>query len=263
MARRGTGTVAQTVRGLGASHSSARTSRPPGRLPGPLERFAAVKGTLMLEVTLHANGTFDLKWYLLGQVYVNPLRGRWSDRNNRYVTLNWAGEDRYGFTYESGHLAFYHHPSPSGVVDERTALRFVLQRTASALTDREEATVALIAAVKVHDLDSVRRYARNGGNLNAVDDMGWPMLRYAVFHDQADLAVLLLELGADPDVHDGLGGSPLHAAAEKNRIELARLLIPRGADVNARSISVGLRFTRPHRTVWRNSYDFFSRIMQT
>ena len=49
-----------------------------------------------------------------------------------------------------------------------------------------------------------------------------------------DLALLLLEEGANPNVPDSIGRTPLHAAVETGRPELVKSLLAHGADPNAR-----------------------------
>jgi ankyrin repeat protein len=49
-----------------------------------------------------------------------------------------------------------------------------------------------------------------------------------------DLALLLLEEGANPNVPDSIGRTPLHAAVETGRAELVNSLLAHGADPNAR-----------------------------
>ena len=49
-----------------------------------------------------------------------------------------------------------------------------------------------------------------------------------------DLALLLLERGADPNVSDSIGRTPLHAAVETGKAGLVTAMLERGADPNAR-----------------------------
>jgi ankyrin repeat protein len=60
-----------------------------------------------------------------------------------------------------------------------------------------------------------------------------PILAYAVFgNQQAGIAEQLLKAGADPNVR-AFGQMPLHIAAGKDYVEVARLLLDHGADLNA------------------------------
>jgi ankyrin repeat protein len=77
--------------------------------------------------------------------------------------------------------------------------------------------------------------------LNAQDIRGATPLHYAVENIglvSRDLnllsARLLLEAGADPNIHDGTDGlTPLHCSACFNRVDFAILLLSHGADLNA------------------------------
>jgi ankyrin repeat protein len=65
---------------------------------------------------------------------------------------------------------------------------------------------------------------------------GWTPLHLAGFFGHADAVRLLLERGADPDARstNALRNTPLHAGvAGPGALEIARLLVPAGADVNA------------------------------
>lgn len=44
----------------------------------------------------------------------------------------------------------------------------------------------------------------------------------------------LLETGADPNVKDELGRTPLHLAARSGRIKVVKMLLEHGADPNAK-----------------------------
>lgn len=58
----------------------------------------------------------------------------------------------------------------------------------------------------------------------------------AVAQDRADVVAMLLDLGVSPDIGDarGAGGRPLHAAAYHGSERSARVLLARGAEVDAR-----------------------------
>ena len=72
-------------------------------------------------------------------------------------------------------------------------------------------------------------------NLSARNAMKVTALHAAAAARQADMARMLLERGADPNARQQAGFTPLHEAASNGQIEFAKLLLARGADVNAKS----------------------------
>ena len=84
----------------------------------------------------------------------------------------------------------------------------------------------------------VRVLAEGGADVNVLDDEGQTplMLLNKYRHDQArDLvkAEILLKAGADPRLKSRSGHTVLHAAASGGNLDLARMLVAAGADVNA------------------------------
>lgn len=68
---------------------------------------------------------------------------------------------------------------------------------------------------------------------------GWTPLHLAAFFGQTEIARLLLDRGAEIDARSrserfARSNTPLHAAAANGQMEAARLLLARGADANAR-----------------------------
>ena len=59
-------------------------------------------------------------------------------------------------------------------------------------------------------------------------------LHYAALHDKVGLAKLLLDRGADYEARDGWLWTPLHWAARNNSRAVAELLLDRGAKIEAR-----------------------------
>lgn len=66
-----------------------------------------------------------------------------------------------------------------------------------------------------------------------------PLMYYATCGDRADVVRLLLAHGADPDLREGGGLTPLHRAVFRGFYDVAVLLLNGGADVNARSTKHG------------------------
>ena len=80
----------------------------------------------------------------------------------------------------------------------------------------------------------VRIFIERGGiDLDRRDAEGNTALHYVCREGFRDLAVLLLDRGADPSLTNNRGGTPLHAAARKGNREILARLIDAGADPDA------------------------------
>ena len=98
-------------------------------------------------------------------------------------------------------------------------------------------------------VEELPTYVAAGGSVNTVDSRsGMPLLNFACEHQHRDMIRALIGLGADPNIRDPFGQSPLHVAvdididslvqsggdAEELRFETTRLLLELGADREAR-----------------------------
>ena len=80
----------------------------------------------------------------------------------------------------------------------------------------------------------VRGLMLKGADKNAMNNQEWTPLFSAVYHGQTDAARTLLAGGADVSLRCGaLKGSAVHMAAELGHVEILRVTIEHGADVNA------------------------------
>ncbi len=79
------------------------------------------------------------------------------------------------------------------------------------------------------DLDLVALFIKRGADVN----IGMP-LYLSIFHNQIEVVRLLLEGGADVNAIDDTGVTPLHLAAYHGRLKIAQLLLERGARINER-----------------------------
>jgi ankyrin len=107
----------------------------------------------------------------------------------------------------------------------------------------------LIFAAREGDIDSARLLLDAGADINETSEYAWSPLLTAVNNRNYKLAAFLLERGADANVANKGGWTPLYLAADNRNIEggdypiplpdmdhmeIIRLLLAKGADVNAR-----------------------------
>jgi len=100
----------------------------------------------------------------------------------------------------------------------------------------------------VHDPAKVKLLLERGADPNAASKEGRTALLIAAKQDGAGEVIrMLLGKGADPNVRDALGGTALMLAAEAGDLEVVKLLVSRGADINLQAGPLyGLpRFGRP------------------
>ena len=108
---------------------------------------------------------------------------------------------------------------------------------------------ALVLAARENDLESVKLLVEAGANVNQVTNYGWTPLLTAAQNKNYQIGKYLLEHGADPNIANNGGWHPLYLATDNRNIEsgdypvrpadmdhlaFIRLLIDKGADVNAR-----------------------------
>jgi cytochrome c len=88
-------------------------------------------------------------------------------------------------------------------------------------------------AAKAGDLERVRQLIDTGANLDARAGFG-TALHWAIVNGHDEVAVLLIERGANVNVSTSALGTPLHSAAKAGNARVALLLLERGANVDAR-----------------------------
>jgi len=92
----------------------------------------------------------------------------------------------------------------------------------------------LVEAVRRGDVQEVERLLAAGADPNVKDLDGKTPLHYAAERCRADLAELLLKHGADPNAKNVRGETPLHRAVRERCGAVVELLLRHGADPNAR-----------------------------
>jgi len=87
----------------------------------------------------------------------------------------------------------------------------------------------MISSVKrMLEMKSIDVEARTGG-----EDYGWTCLMTAASDGHLDICRLLIDKGAQVNAKGIIGRNPLHCAIVKGHIEVVRLLCDRGADIEA------------------------------
>ena len=91
-------------------------------------------------------------------------------------------------------------------------------------------------AARTGDLRAMKRYIAEGTDINAPDDYSnLSPLAWSASHGQTEATRLLIESGADVNIKDDNGSTPLHAAAAFGRVDVAKLLVEHGADLQVRN----------------------------
>ena len=94
----------------------------------------------------------------------------------------------------------------------------------------------LIKEAYYGDINEVRRLLESGANPNikdpSYDEDAWTPLLYASSYGFYEIANLLLDYEADPNIPDDWGQTPLMWASYKGHEEIVRLLLESGADPN-------------------------------
>ncbi|ALA62535.1 ankyrin repeat family protein [Turkeypox virus] len=89
-------------------------------------------------------------------------------------------------------------------------------------------------AIRIGDVEDVIkniRYSMN--NINVIDDALLSPLHYAVECGNKDIVMVILEHGADINLHAEYIESPIHTAVKSGNVEIVKLLIDNGADIDS------------------------------
>lgn len=82
------------------------------------------------------------------------------------------------------------------------------------------------------DIAAVRQLIEQGVDLDAFDELGKTPLHYAAENERLEVATLLLSSGANVNAHDErtIGNTPLAEVSGHCSLAMARLLVDAGAD---------------------------------
>ncbi len=123
-------------------------------------------------------------------------------------------------------------------------------------------TLDRFVAAALADVGRVRsEVARDPGYVRAHHTLGWTPLHFAAFADNAPVAGVLLDGGADLDAvaDNSFRNTPLQVATLTGAIGAARVLLSRGADVKHRQEG---GFTALHEAVQGGNHDMVVALLQ-
>ena len=87
----------------------------------------------------------------------------------------------------------------------------------------------------VHETNAVDMLVRHGGDIDALDGMGWTPMMHAVMAYQPRMLDKLLALGADVTARDVAANTALHHAMHYGHEDMVVVLLRHGADAHARN----------------------------
>ena len=119
---------------------------------------------------------------------------------------------------------------------------FLLERGANMETRSSQDQTALFMASSRGFAKLVRSLIDSGADLNAIckdcdgygNEVKWGPLLVAINKEHRDIALLLLEGGADAEIRSSLDKTALYMASSRGYADVVRPLIDRGADLNAK-----------------------------
>ncbi len=100
----------------------------------------------------------------------------------------------------------------------------------------EEATKELAGLKENISLAKVKDLLEKGADVEVKDEKGWTPLMWACAKGHADVARLMIENGADIEAKSEDGSTALMFACWKGHADVARLMIEKGADVKAKGV---------------------------
>jgi ankyrin repeat protein len=138
-------------------------------------------------------------------------------------------------------------PAPAGyhanefAEEINTLLQFVTPQQAEGPPPWEDAPHPLVVAAKYGEVQDVEKiFKQDPGAINRQDDEGMTPLAGAVVQENVGVVTFLLDHGADPNIPNKNGLTPLEHACGRdkaNALVLAQLLISKGALVNATNVT--------------------------
>ena len=123
----------------------------------------------------------------------------------------------------------------ASVKGHKDVVQVLIQKGANVKPAGKSRINPLLFAVYKGHKDIVELLLENGAELGLKGRQKWGLLHEAVYEGHKDVAEFLIKKGLDPDQRDYSGKTPLHVIIywKRERVDIVRLLLDSGADVNA------------------------------
>ena len=117
-------------------------------------------------------------------------------------------------------------------------VRYLVDQGADANFQDDGLVTPLFLAAQAGNLEIVQLLLRHHADVNSQDSDGLTPMHHVILNggskgDYAQIVTLFLELGANPNVRDNKLQTPLHMVSSSRQLEVARILLAHGADVDA------------------------------
>ena len=121
------------------------------------------------------------------------------------------------------------------VENQLEAVRTLVEYGAEVNTVNKCGGTPLSEAASLGYVDLVRYLLAVGAQIH-VEGQGEPTLNCGTNSGNTEIVRMLLNTGADVNIRNDIGETPLHLAAGKDNLELVQLLVNCGADIRAKRI---------------------------
>lgn len=101
--------------------------------------------------------------------------------------------------------------------------------------DKKECTQNMLKMAKKKQWYYVKQDIAKGADVNAKDAEGWTALLWAAYHNNLEMAKLLITNGASVNSANTDGWTPLLWAAKHNNLDMIKLFVQEGAYIDARN----------------------------
>jgi len=94
--------------------------------------------------------------------------------------------------------------------------------------------IDVFKAIAEKNLNQIKKYIEEGGNINAKDEDDNTPLHHACENNLLEVVKKLVDKGADVNFQNEYGDTPLHYASSYSDLEIIECLVDNGANVNAK-----------------------------